>query len=465
MIGLAVAFDLGRYHATPWHSHVNDGDVEWPPSPWRVLRGLLAVTLVNADLAGVRADVESAVHRLAQAPPPRYRLPAAATAHTRHYYPSHQYSPSQRGKTDRVIDGFRALDPAAEVEIWWQAVMEPAQRDALDMVAGRLSYLGRSESICTARVLLRDPPERFDAAPATASGGVASGEARELLCVVSEDPIGSLMASIAELRAQRLLQPPGTRLVEYVVNEPSVAPAPSSTKERPTLACLRLRGGGRPGIREAVAVGDVLRRALQSRYGATHGKTSSPVLSGRDGDGPRHDQHRHAHFLSLPRHGGHRIDQLVVWAPEGLGPGEVEAIAGLERITVSREAEPLRVALAALGSEGTLRMPELLGPHSTWMSLTPFGLTRHAKRRRGGVVDGPEDQIRRELALRGLPEPTEVTLYKGPWLQFRRSRPWTSRLEAPRVVGARLQFSAPVGGPIVLGALSHYGLGVFVPAS
>ena len=40
---LVVRFVLGRYHATPWGRHVNEGQVELPPSPWRLLRALYAV--------------------------------------------------------------------------------------------------------------------------------------------------------------------------------------------------------------------------------------------------------------------------------------------------------------------------------------------------------------------------------------------------------------------------------------
>ena len=39
---LAVRFPLGRYHANPWDQAVNEGATEWPPSPWRVLRALVA---------------------------------------------------------------------------------------------------------------------------------------------------------------------------------------------------------------------------------------------------------------------------------------------------------------------------------------------------------------------------------------------------------------------------------------
>ena len=42
MIALSVRFIAGRYHATPWGHHVNEGLIEWPPSPWRILRALLA---------------------------------------------------------------------------------------------------------------------------------------------------------------------------------------------------------------------------------------------------------------------------------------------------------------------------------------------------------------------------------------------------------------------------------------
>ncbi|MFH1303100.1 MAG: type I-U CRISPR-associated protein Csb2, partial [Planctomycetota bacterium] len=43
MIAIEMKFPTGKLHATPWGRHVNEGAVEWPPSPWRFLRALLAV--------------------------------------------------------------------------------------------------------------------------------------------------------------------------------------------------------------------------------------------------------------------------------------------------------------------------------------------------------------------------------------------------------------------------------------
>ena len=39
---IELRFPAGRFHATPWGRHVNEGAVEWPPSPWRILRALIA---------------------------------------------------------------------------------------------------------------------------------------------------------------------------------------------------------------------------------------------------------------------------------------------------------------------------------------------------------------------------------------------------------------------------------------
>jgi len=153
-----------------------------------------------------------------------------------------------------------------------------------------------------------------------------------------------------------------------------------------------------------------------------------------------------------------------VWAPAGFRAPELEALAGLTSVRLWDAPDPLTVALAALGNAEELRLPRLTGPARQWRSLTPFGLTRHPKRRGGREVDGPTEQIARELTLRGFPEPETVELLTGSWLEYRRSRPRASRLQAPRVVGAEVSFAAEVSGPIAIGALSHFGLGLFVPA-
>ena len=42
MLAIKYRFTANRYHATQWGRHVNEGVPEWPPSPWRILRGIVA---------------------------------------------------------------------------------------------------------------------------------------------------------------------------------------------------------------------------------------------------------------------------------------------------------------------------------------------------------------------------------------------------------------------------------------
>src|SRR5437588_8022303 len=91
-VTLKLTFPAGRYHATPWGRHVNEGVPEWPPSPWRLLRALVAVwkrTCPEVAEESVRRVLEALVS------PPRFRLPAFRVAHTRHYMPLGSKSPRE----------------------------------------------------------------------------------------------------------------------------------------------------------------------------------------------------------------------------------------------------------------------------------------------------------------------------------------------------------------------------------
>lgn len=466
MVGLEITFELGRYHATPWGAHVNDAAVEWPPSPWRLLRALYSASRTNTTLEGRREAADRALQALADAPPPMYELPRTGAGHTRHYMPKPSYSPVATGETTKVIDSYLAVATDAPLRVWWDARLDAEAADALAVSARSVGYLGRSESVCSIRFAAGvAPSDGPSAAPLEAEATTGKLDVVELLCPAPQQPLDTFAISVTELRSQRRLLPPGTRRVAYGVTREADRASPSTPEpglQPPTLAMLRLRGAGRPGLTEAVAVGQALRRALQSRFGS-HGGGVSPTFSGRRADRPRDDQHRHAHYLATPEADGPRIDRLYVWAPEGLGPGEVAALAGLSRISWPGIQDGLRCALTALGAEDALALPRLIGPERSWRSLTPFGLVRHPKQRAGELVDSAEDQVWRELAYRGFPEAAEVSLEKGSWHRFRSSKAGTSRLERASLVGVRISFRDPVRGPIALGALSHYGLGLMRP--
>src|SRR5271169_5032352 len=97
MIVVSFDFIAGKYHAMPWARHVNEGAVEWPPSPWRILRALIAIwKRTLPDLP--QAEVENIFKALAQ--PPQFFLPPATTGHKRHFMPLNERS------RKLVIDAF-----------------------------------------------------------------------------------------------------------------------------------------------------------------------------------------------------------------------------------------------------------------------------------------------------------------------------------------------------------------------
>ena len=76
---LRVRFPAGRYHATPWGNHVNEGQIEWPPSPWRVLSSARRVRVRDTALARNLAGCIRFFDKLAGSLP-SYRLQPQACA-------------------------------------------------------------------------------------------------------------------------------------------------------------------------------------------------------------------------------------------------------------------------------------------------------------------------------------------------------------------------------------------------
>lgn len=474
MLGIGFTFDLGQYHATQWGTNVNEAVIDWPPSPWRVLRTLFAAGVSDARAEPRREGLVAALAALVAAPPPRYVLPATTQAHTRHYMPLVDYSPTDSGKKSLVVDAFEVIDRESELQVWWDVELDGRQLSALREAVANIGYLGRSESVCSARLVDGPAPETFDVVPRTDEISDESDyESLELMALAptSSDPIGELTVSVNELRKKRFLIPPGTSQINYRVpvrTPPGSTPSKRVETNLPTVAHFRVGLTSQPVFTEAVTVATVLRAVLQSKFDHDRSGRRSPVLSGHIDDAPRDDQHQHAHYLVLPDEEGRRVKHLVVWAPAGLGDDEVRAITSLRKLKMRDNPEPLQLALVGLGDVRQLGLPGTAyrgaSAASVWRSLTPFALPRHPKRRAGRIVDSLEEQVRKELSHRGLPDPVAVRRdVTGKWSSFRRVRPGRKRASAVPVVGVEIDFGSPVSGPISLGQLSHFGLGLFKP--
>jgi CRISPR-associated protein Csb2 len=172
---LILQFPAGRYHATPWGHHVNEGLIEWPPSPWRLLRALLATgyAALHWPTEGPPPKARRLIEKLAGTLP-SYRLPKAVGAHSRHYMPlaifkktpdkkaRHNFEFAHFGTLRPDVYNFFTEDTTLVFDTWarvggaltisWDVELEPVELELLERLVARLGYLGRSESWVTARL-------------------------------------------------------------------------------------------------------------------------------------------------------------------------------------------------------------------------------------------------------------------------------------------------------------------------
>ncbi|MDE0234038.1 MAG: type I-U CRISPR-associated protein Csb2 [bacterium] len=461
---LRLEFPWGRYHATPWGRNVNEGVPEWPPSPWRVLRALFATWKLRC--AHLQAeDVSAALGLLAGAP--TIHVPAMRPAHVRHYMPQIAHRSIGKHSTTMTFDSFAVMPPDRPVFIEWEAEMSASARNALGQMADALSYLGRSESICDAALVLR--VERQGLVSWQPAGPDDSTDA-EVLCARQPLELGELIQNPDAVRRNRRLFPAGSQIVPYRTADTAEAP-PAIDGWRPTYAAVRfaVQPRPRPAIANAVVVGELLRRASLSKHGVP-----SETLSGKRPTGePRLGKHEHAHYICLPdrsRTGASApIDSLVVWAPRQLDGGEFAALAQIERLRAGHAASgvpDVAVAVAGFGDVGEVA-PEIVGPADVWVSCTPFAPGRHSSKRIPWS-DHIAAEIERELvAYRDYPSPVSVKVLDDDVRRYRRYRlpPKERRADSRRAAMVEIQFDRLVDGPIALGSLSHYGLGLFLPIS
>lgn len=449
---VALRFPTGRYHATPWDRSVNEGAVEWPPSPWRLLRALYATWRWRAtDLD--EATVTEALSALALAP--SFLLPRHTEGHTRHYYPD------TVAGTDKVFDPFACLDPRTDLLVRWPAPLPERSNTVVARLCELLPHLGRADSLCQARLL---SDSEAQALPETGwcdpgdLGDLTRPAARVLAPTVPLD-LGALLVTTTAVRREGRTTPLGARWLSYPAPQPArppaFAPRRRAPQPRPTAVRLKIAAAVLPTIHETVTYGHVLRRAAMSKR-----VNPSPTLSGKVDD-VRRDDHAHAHYLAIDTDNDRLLDTAIVWAPEGLDLEDVTALTGLSRLTHGGPRfRPVRVAVEAVGDVVDVA-PELIGPSGVWLSQTPFAPYRHQSKTE--LLDFFHREVARELITRRLPPAVGLQLLTGSWLDYERLRPGERQLGARgrRAVGLRVELAEPITGPLSLGALSHFGLGLF----
>ena len=487
MIAIKFTFMANRYHATQWGRHVKEGVPEWPPSPWRILRGIVATW--RRTLPDLASDRVVPILEAMAVEYPRFHLPLASAGHTRHYMPTWK-------KSTLVIDSFVAIRANKSVFAVWPSVELASQQHAdLDRILRNMPYLGRAESWVEASLASEYPEIN---AYALESDALPKGDWEIIRTLTPRTSIKlkDLEVETSTLRRGRRIDPDQAQWWPYVrkrdcftefhttpVQAPDGMNAMNAEVVRFALASKVL-----PMATDTLRWGDLARKCAMAQYGRQNQSVASERLSGKDASGNPLRNHRHAFYLPTDEDGDGRLDHLTVWTPSGLSTEEFRAVVSVNMLNPGGGREPVQLAYQAHGKpQDFVGVSPLFEKSKLWRSLTPYVLTRHIKFRgpkdqygRKRIVDGPEDQVRREVALRwpnrhliGVESEIDRRKRIMPMTEGRSSgfRPWDFFRYRQRgsngggTYNFKIEFEEEFSGPVILGFACHYGLGIFIPIS
>lgn len=509
MIAIKIDFPAGRWHATAWGSHVNEGVTEWPPCPWRLCRALIAAWhWKHRDNETV---LRSLIEKLAEQPP-TFRLPRASTAHTRHYMPV--VAGPKETKT-KVFDAFVHVSAGESVWIRWDVDLSTDETALLSILLENLSYLGRAESLVCAsladwsfakgtwarpalqesapdqeiiRLLAPQFPNVYADWAATQSTSTKTSKSKKIrkADAVPTTLFDALQLDNADWKKEGWNLPPGARWVDYTRPRDSLKVAPTGTppmraaKSPPTVARFALVSKVQPSITQSLSLAERFHQALCKRL---DGYGNSPALTGLDEQGRPLSGNQHVYFL--PECDEHAyISHMTLHAPCGFDQAACRALAGLGKVW-GAEGFDVNIVLLATGQPREFATAcAYFQPAHVWRSLTPFVPVRHAKATRTGIakldpanglqIGSPEHDCLRLLSLmapeakivqvKKLGARLSVGLREISALDFQRQRRHGGGIRGDhRGYALQLEFENPTILPFGLGYAAHFGLGLFAP--
>lgn len=381
----------GRYGATPWGRSEHEGQVEYPPSPWRLLRAVLHGAYTLTGSGQLPDGVAELIQRLAEHPP-SYHLPFGEFGQIRGYRPVYGNEPvppldtygggysQAKGKRRSFIDSFLELGAGTAVHVCWPVDLAAEQERLLGACLAGLSYLGRAEYPAIWQVVPSMPAANCSPDPA----GTLS-----VLGCVSQQVLEGLLMNPQQGRKEGRQSLPGQHWFPYRYN--------------PQRPAMRSDGSNAPAVNRAIyafladypmpacagmAWTDRLHRALLRTAPA------SPLFAGVTGGQPLAEDQR-AWYCWHQSDGA--ISALEVLSPQPFSQEEIEALQQLRRLYGRGGAEvPLRLMRLDHAS---------FGEHQRLCTATPMLL--YTTPRPGKLQRSPAAQAIQSL-LWGLGEQGKV---------------------------------------------------------
>jgi CRISPR-associated protein Csb2 len=282
--------------------------------------------------------------------------------------------------------------------------------------------------------------------------------------------LDALRARPVEVRKENLLFPTGTHLLAYQrIHQPIRIRHRRRVGTTVTAVRFSVLQAGLPPQTDALIYTDLLRQGALSKLGRLPEERTRTQLGGRTADDRAMQGHGHAHYLPLIT--DRRLTGLVVWVPNKLPEEELKALTSIDQLYTKINPDwRLTLRVAGIGTSAQVAS-ELTAQRLTtvWRSATPF-TPSHYPQRNADWLNFLRDEVARELKNRSLPPLSAVALLPEEWRPWRRYRP-SARMRRDARQGQanrpsaflRIELVEPVTGPLSLGHLSHFGLGLFVP--
>jgi CRISPR-associated protein Csb2 len=406
---LKLWFPGGRYHATPWGHHVNEGLIEWPPSPWRLLRALIACGYSCQGWTEIPLTAQQLISKLADVLP-SYQLPEASAGHSRHFMPVGKLK-NGREETTLVFDTWANVGHGLLL-IHWPCELNDEEIALLSQLATALGYLGRSESWVEAELIEENQAEPGEFTTFPHRDGTHPGREYEQVALMAPIPIedygrwrqqqadaalaqfplpegrsrptakllrdrekavapyppsllSCLTKDTAWWKQRGWSQPPGSQRVLYWRRSDSLqVGVPEDSRARQVsavttlLLSLTTTSGNRsalPPCTRTLPQAELFHRAIVGRV-ANGRRVACAVLTGRDPHGsPLHDGHQHAHILPVDLDDDGHLDHLIIHAEMGLGETAQRAIRTLRRTWTKGGVGDIQLAVVGYGDLSMLR--------------------------------------------------------------------------------------------------------------
>jgi len=452
MITIQLTFPWGRYYAHPWGINPTRlREPEWPPSPWRLLRAIASAWFKVYSGQIPSPDCISLIESLGNELPD-IGICKVTFGCTVHWQPNYGAASKENRamvvyKNTRHENHFAALNGSVFFR-WNNLEFSEQQKLLLTKLLANISYFGRSESLCHAKLIDAELGREIGWCRST-GGRKISSTCRDVFCPKSgdfkfddlwskrDDPcrndksiahthlVNKLLSK--DMKADgsewRSYQMPDGWPQKWVVRTPRIARETSKKTVLigPKVAhylCFSLQCRVPILPKFIVPLSEQFRDAANYHLCKIYGDgTPSFALFGHAEDRPADvvGDHQHAFYMPMAKQGDSNdfLSDLHIWCPYGFTQAEVEILLKIQRLNWGSGKYPVRLVLTALSKEAPADAPFATSktpPARVWYSSSPFVPPRYFFRRERGKVilkekDRPEYQLAECLKAVGVTTP------------------------------------------------------------